>query len=93
MQEVKFKIGDLVEFCEEKQQLLNNDLIYSGYGMIIEIYPGEDIDEMIYVVDIYKGTEKHSVVGDDTDIAGFKFMFYDTQIHHDMRLMNAGTKD
>ena len=91
MQKVKFKIGDLVEFCEEKQQLLNNDLIYSGYGMIIEIYPGEHIDEMIYVVDIYKGTE--TSIKANADIAGFKFMFYDTQIHHDMRLMNAGTKD
>lgn len=92
MQEVKFKIGDLVEFCTERQELLRNDLIWSGYGMIVDIYPGEHIDELIYVVDIYNGVEKHPSLGHDTNISGFKFMFYDSQIHHDMRLLNAGNK-
>lgn len=92
MQEDKFKIGDLVEFCTERQELFKNDIIYSGYGMIIDIYPGGQIDEMIYVVDIYKGIEKHSIVNHETDISGFKFTLYDSQIHHDMRLLNAGNK-
>lgn len=91
MQEIKFKIGDLVEFCTETQELLRNDLIWTGYGMIIDIHPGKHIDEMIYVVDIYKGTERS--VKAEADISGFKFMLYESQIHHDMRLLNAGTKD
>jgi len=90
MQEVKFKIGDLVEFRTETQELLRNDLIWSGYGMIIDIYPSENIDELIYVVDVYKGTERS--VKAEADISGFKFMLYESQIHHDMRLLNAGTK-
>ena len=92
MQEVKFKVGDLLEFCTEKQQLWSHDdLIYEGYGMVVSIEPGEHIDEMVYTVDIYKGTE--SSIKANADISGCKFKFYETQIHHDMRLLNAGTKN
>jgi hypothetical protein len=92
MQEVKFKLGDLLEFCTEKQQLRSHDdLIYEGYGMVVSIEPGEHIDEMVYTVDIYKGTE--SSIKANADISGCKFKFYETQIHHDMRLLNAGTKN
>ena len=88
MQEVKFKIGDLLEFCTEKMQLLNNDIVYDGYGMVIDIEVGDYIDEYIYVVEIYKGVE--TSIKTNADISGFKFRFYESQIHHDMRLLNAG---
>jgi hypothetical protein len=91
MQEVKFKVGDLLEFCTEKQQLMNSDIVYDGYGMVISIEPGEHIDEMIYTVDIYKGTE--TSIKANADISGFKFKLYESQIHHDMRLLNAGAKN
>ena len=71
MQETKFKVGDLLEFCTEKQQLMNSELVYDGYGMVVDIQPGEHIDEMIYTVDIYKGTE--TSIKANADITGFKF--------------------
>ena len=91
MQETKFKLGDLLEFCTEKMQLLNNDIVYDGYGMVIDIESGGQIDENIYVVEIYKGVE--TSIKANADISGLKFRFYESQIHHDMRLLNAGIKD
>lgn len=90
MQEIKFKIGDLLEFCTEKMQLMNNDIVYDGYGMVIDIESGGPIDENIYIVEIYKGVETN--IKANADISGFKFRFYESQIHHDMRLLNAGNK-
>ena len=84
MQETKFKVGDLLEFCTEKQQLMNSELVYDGYGMVVDIQPGEHIDEMIYTVDIYKGTE--TSIKANADITGFKFKFYDHK-YEDCRLI------
>ncbi len=91
MQEDKFKVGDLLEFCTEKQQLMNSDIFYEGYGMVVCIEYEDDVNEIVYTVDIYKGTE--TSIKANADISGFKFKFYESQIHHDMRLLNAGDKN